>query len=797
MLRYTKKGIESKERIGTLPLRMSSLLRYRGVNTPEEAERFLHPRLTDLLDPSTMPGMEKAVSIIRQAVREQWGITIYGDYDVDGICATSIMLETLRDLGAQHVRPYIPSRHEEGYGLNADAIELLAKESRLLLTVDCGITNLDEVALAKKRGMTVIVTDHHQLAEKLPEADAVLNPLIEPYAFKRLCGAGVALKITQALLGMDGVEKRIDLAALATVADIVPLMEENRVIVREGMMRMGTSARPGLKKLMELAQVTQPVNTGHLGFRLAPRLNAGGRLETAEQCVKLLTTKDEAEATAIATHLNGLNQERQAMEKQIVEQAISAIPAQVNFRTDFAIVILGQEWNNGVIGLAAGRICEKYHFPTIVLSQHGDLAVGSCRSIPGVDIHQMLTACKALYQAEGHGQLFERFGGHSQAAGLTIRAELVPELRRLLNRVIPQGDNCDLTCYIPQREYELEVPLEAVNMALIDELNQLQPTGYGNPNPVLMARGLHVQEARRVGVGGAHLKLTLLDGANVRGGIGFQQGDLADHGYERVDVLFSPEVNEFRGQRTVQLNVAAMKQTGGSLLWPDEKMIFSALLQELTALASNYNTLSSGDAQAKILPLRTNQLREKLRLGRGVLMIAHQSAWAKDVLSGGEADTDVGQVRDARAFNTVLFAPDVEKLRDDWRDVVLLDGETLPGLKELIRQKCPNARLWCLSDAPDDLRKQLSAMTVSEDTLRGLYRRLLRGGTMAASALAQDCGMTEEQVLTGLTVFGQVALVSFKLDPYQLTLLPMHKVALTDSPLRKYLITHYAAETQM
>lgn len=424
MLRYTKKGIESKERIGTLPLRMSNLLRYRGVSTPEEAERFLHPRLTDLLDPLTMPGMEKAVSIIRQAVREQWGITIYGDYDVDGICATSIMLETLRDLGAQHVRPYIPSRHEEGYGLNADAIELLAKESRLLLTVDCGITNLDEVALAKKRGMTVIVTDHHQLAEKLPEADAVLNPLIEPYAFKRLCGAGVALKITQALLGMDGVEKRIDLAALATVADIVPLMEENRVIVREGMMRMGTSARPGLKKLMELAQVSQPVNTGHLGFRLAPRLNAGGRLETAEQCVKLLTTKDEAEATAIATHLNGLNQERQAMEKQIVEQAISAIPAQVNFRTDFAIVILGQEWNNGVIGLAAGRICEKYHFPTIVLSQHGDLAVGSCRSIPGVDIHQMLTACKALYQAEGHGQLFERFGGHSQAAGLTIRASL-------------------------------------------------------------------------------------------------------------------------------------------------------------------------------------------------------------------------------------------------------------------------------------------------------------------------------------------------------------------------------------
>ena len=227
----------------------------------------------------------------------------------------------------------------------------------------------------------------------------------------------------------------------------------------------------------------------------------------------------------------------------------------------------------------------------------------------------------------------------------------------------------------------------------------------------------------------------------------------------------------------------------GKLKLPDKAKVDIHFLHPVTVdlFWSVYDDFL-GTAKAALTP----ELREKLRLGRGVLMIAHQSAWAKDVLSGGEADTDVGQVRDARAFNTVLFAPDVEKLRDDWRDVVLLDGETLPGLKDIIRQKCPNARLWCLSDAPE-----LAVLTVSEDTLRGLYRRLLRGGTMAASALAQDCGMTEEQVLTGLTVFGQVALVSFKLDPYQLTLLPMHKVALTDSPLRKYLITHYAAETQM
>lgn len=792
MLQYTRKGTEGRERIGALPLRLSNLLRYRGVNTPEEAERFLHPRLDDLLDPMTMPGMKRATEILQRAVREQWHIVIYGDYDVDGICATSIMLETLRDLGAQHVLPYIPSRHEEGYGLNRDAVEQLAKEYQLLLTVDCGITNLEEVALAKKRGMTVIVTDHHQLAEKLPEADAVLNPLIEPYAFKRLCGAGVALKITQALLGRAGVEKRIDLAALATVADIVPLMKENRIIVREGMMRMGTDARPGLKKLMALAQVAPPVNTGHLGFRIAPRLNAGGRLETAAQCVRLLTTQDAREADEIAQHLDALNQERQAMEKQIVDEAIAAIPQQTCFRTDFAIVILGQDWNNGVIGLAAGRICEKYHFPTIVLSQHGDLATGSCRSIPGVDIHRMLTACKALYQQEEHGQLFERFGGHAQAAGLTIRAELVPTLRRLLNRVITQGENCDLTCYIPQKEYELEVPLSEVNLALVEELSQLQPTGYGNPNPVLMARGLHVQEARRVGTSGAHLKLTLLEGEAVRDGIAFQMGDLAESGFERVDVLFSPEINEFRGRKSVQLHVAAMKQMGGSLHWPAEKTIFSAYLQELTDLASNYPTLSSAEAGTQLPALRTAQLREKWKLGRGVLMIAHQSAWAKEVLSGGEADTCVGAVRDCRAFNTVLFAPKIDALRDDWQDVVLLDGDALPGLSEAVRRQCPHARLWRMQDAPDALQAQHSALCVGEDALRGLYKRLLRGGTMALSALAQDCGMTETQVLTGLTIFAQVQLVSFSIDPYQLTLLPMRKVSLMDSPLRKYLMTHFA-----
>lgn len=779
MLKYIRKCKDAKEPIGKLSLRLSNMLRFRSITTLEEAERFLHPALTDLHDPFLMPDMATAVTLLRRAVEEKKKIVVYGDYDVDGICASSIMLETLRDMGAQ-VAPYIPSRHEEGYGLNENAIRQLAQEYQLLLTVDCGITNLAEVQLARQLGMTVIVTDHHQLPETLPKADAVLNPLLEPYPFKRLCGAGVALKVTQALLGMEAVKKRVDLAALATVADIVPLIDENRVIVREGMLCMADSQRPGLKLLMQLAQVAPPVNTGHLGFRIAPRLNAGGRLEDALQGVTLLTSHDTQEASAIAEHLDALNQARQAMEKDIVEQATAAIATDVDFRTDKAIVILGKEWNHGVIGLAAGRICEKYHFPTIVLTQHEDMAVGSCRSIPGVDIYRMLTACNAAYG----GRLFERFGGHEQAAGLTMRASLVPELRRLLNQAI--SANCDLSCYIPAMEYELPVRLSDVTMELIDELALLQPTGYGNPNPVLLAQDVHLQEARRVGATGAHLRLTLLDGERVLSGIGFQMGDMAGEGLERVDVLFTPEKNEFRGRVTPQMHVKAMTPAAAATApIPDEQKIFCGLLEEITTLSSNNIYLSP--TSVPVEPIRLSALTEKLRNGRGVLMVTHHPSQARQVLSLAETDVALGEVKDVRGFNTVLFTPKLEKLRDIWTDVVLLDGDVLPGELVAIHQACPHATLHMVQGVPEGLRAQLDALAMADEPLRALYKQLLRGGVFSASALAQASGLTQEQVLVGLTAFHQVQLVTFSLDPFALSMLPMHKVRMADSPLIDYL----------
>jgi len=769
MLRFVKRGPDTAAPIGDLPLWLSALLRSRGVDTPEKAERFLHPDVSQLHDPFLMQGMDKAVRIIREAVAAGMPVIVYGDYDVDGVSATSILLETLREMGADPAFR-IPSRHGEGYGLNCDAVREMAQTYRLLITVDCGVTNHEEVKLAQMLGMTVIVTDHHQLADTPSPADVVLNPLLGEYPFRRLCGAGVALKLTQALLGMEAVLRRIDLAALATVADIVPLIDENRVIVREGLRLMADTARPGLRALMQVSDVHPPVNAGHVGFRLAPRLNAGGRLEDAEQGVRLLTAASDAEAEPIARHLEQANQQRQAMEQDITQQAIGMIAECVDFRTDRVIIVMGEGWNHGVIGLAAGRICEKYHFPTIVLTEKDGVAVGSCRSIPGVNIHGMLSICK---------DLFMRFGGHEQAAGLTMQSSLVPELRRRLNLAI--NENCDLRCYIPAKEYDLALRLQEVDLEMIDRLDAMQPTGYGNPNPVFLVRDAHLQQAMRVGKTRTHLKLTLLDGQTIRDGIAFGMGDMAEEGLERVDVLFTPERNEFRGRVTAQLQVGAITRAEGSVSIPDDDTLFRGLLQEIVHLAEN-------DIQITCAPesVTLPGLRRLMQDGRGVLLIGHERGAAARVLTECSADLAAGAVRDGRAFNTLLTMPQLEKLSDIWTDIVLLDGDVLPGEAAAIMEKCPRAKLHAMKPNPA-MRALLASLQMDDETLRTLYRRVRLGGTMAPGQLGADAGLSAAQALTGLMAFHQVRLVEMSLDPYAVRLLPPQKCRMEDSSVVRYL----------
>lgn len=770
MLQFVKRGAAQRaEPIDGLSPLMSEILRNRGVDTPEKAEQFLHPSLSQLHDPLRMQGMERAVRIIRRAAEAHTAVVVYGDYDVDGVCATSILLETLRALGLR-ADFRIPSRHGEGYGLNCDAVREIAAEHRLLITVDCGVTNHEEVRLAQSLGMTVIVTDHHQLADTPSPADVTLNPLLGDYPFRRLCGAGVAFKLSQALLGLEAAARFLPLAALATVADIVPLIDENRVIVREGLAAMGDDRWPGLTALMRFSGVTPPVSAGQVAFRLAPRLNAGGRLEDASQGVTLLTTRDAELAERIAAHLEEENRLRQGIEQEITENAVAAIPTVVDFRDDRVIIVEGEDWNNGVIGLAAGRICERYHFPTIVLSRQGEEAVGSCRSIPGVNIHAMLSTCK---------DLFVRFGGHEQAAGLTMRAALIPELRRRLNLAI--REKCDERCFIPAREYDLSVPLSAVTLEMIDSLAALQPTGYGNPAPVLLTRGAQVQQARRIGKTRQHLKLSLLEGGALRDGVGFSQGDWVDEACEMVDVLYAPERNEYLGRVSAQLQVQALRPAEGTVALPGTDGLFRGLLQEMTTLAAKF----SGIRQT--LPTVTPAVVHRMMQGgRGVLAICHERERAAAILSDGLSDAATGWVKEPRAFNTVLCAPDLSRLTDCWREIVLVDGDLLPGEVELIRARCPRAALSAMKPNPA-LASLLRDVALPDEPLRTLYRRLRQGGSTAPEALSQDTGLTAQQVLVGLTAFREVGLAEFTLAPYTVRLLPPVKCRMEDSPLIRYL----------
>ncbi len=768
MLRFIRRGPENRQAIGDLPPYLSAILRNRGVDTAEKAERFLHPSLAQLSDPFLMQGMEKAVRLIRQAVTNGDAIQVYGDYDVDGVCATVIMMETLRAMGADAAYR-IPSRHGEGYGLSLDAVREMAKTRKLLITVDCGVTNHEEVALARELGMTVIVTDHHQLAPTPSPADVTLNPLLGDYPFRRLCGAGVALKLCQALLGDALLEGLLEIAALATVADVVPLVEENRVIVSEGLKRLASTKRPGLAMLKREAGVEGEVSSTQVAFRLAPRINAGGRMEDADQCVRLLLTRDESEAASIAAHLEEQNQRRQAMQSDMLRQAEEKLRADMDFRDDLVIVVMGEGWNSGVIGLVAGRLCEKYHFPVVVLSRQDDLAVGSCRSIPGVNIHAMLSACS---------DLFLRFGGHEQAAGLTMRADLVGELRRRLSLNIRK--TCDLRCYIPVREYDAVLPLGAVDLDLVDALYQLQPTGFGNPAPAFLTCGAQVQQARRVGREGQHLKLSLLEGTALRDGIAFQQGDAADQGLETVDVLYAPEKNEFRGQVTAQLQVQALLSAEGSAALPPEERFFESLLQEITCLAENlYPIRQPPDS------VSAAGVEKLLGKGRGVLLLSHTPRSAREIAPWDNMDVCEGALRDPRAFNTLLCAPDVEALRDEWRHIILLDGDVLDGEAGLIASRCPRAEIHAMK--PNGaLREVLQSLAMPDEPLRTLYRRLRQGGDVSAAALARDTGLTEPQVLFGLRAFAQVRLVRFTPRPYRVELLKPVKCSMEDSAVIRY-----------
>ncbi|HEY6262432.1 MAG TPA: single-stranded-DNA-specific exonuclease RecJ [Nitrospiraceae bacterium] len=527
----------------------ASLFLSRGVTTPDEATTWMLRQVPH--DPFLIPDMEQAVERLHRAVTTQEPICFYGDYDVDGITATSLYLSFFGGLGAQ-VRAYVPHRLREGYGLNLDAVQRMHGEGiSLLVTSDCGTTSHREIALATQLGMDVVVTDHHQTDENMPPAVAVLNPhrAGARYPFRGLCSAALAYKVAEAYqlrYGVAGVplESLLDLVALATVADVVPLHDENRSFVREGLIQLSRGTRCGVRALKQVAGVTRDCTAETIAYKLAPRINAAGRLDDAMLGVRLLTTNNPVEAQLLADRLEQLNRDRQRIEMDIMAEALTVLRDQA---LPPALVLASRHWHLGVVGIVAARLVERFQRPAIVMAiNEQGVAKGSARTIGGFDLYRGLAACQ---------KMLEGFGGHPSAAGLTIRESRIEEFRNRFSDVVAGWTHDGAR--VPTLNVDAEVRLDEVNLQLIQELGSLHPFGEGNPEPTFAVTGLEVMDSRTVGE--KHLKMTVRQGASLPfDSIGFGMKSLLERGIQSrapVDLAFTPELNHWNGHDRIQLRI--------------------------------------------------------------------------------------------------------------------------------------------------------------------------------------------------------------------------------------------------
>ncbi|MBZ0156797.1 MAG: single-stranded-DNA-specific exonuclease RecJ [Alphaproteobacteria bacterium] len=559
--RTNSEYVEYLARTASLSPAFAQVLINRGIKSPAQLDSFLDPSLSRLSDPFNLPSLGTALERIRYALRNGERILIHGDYDADGVTATAIMVEGLRERGGD-VHYFIPDRLAHGYGFGPAGIEkAIAIGAKLIITVDCGITSFEAVVTARSLGIDVIVTDHHEAVRSeeedspspflLPDAVAVINPKVFPEAahLTGLSGAGVAFKVMQGLFGndFDPVHRFLDLAALGTAADVVPAVGDNRIMLKEGIKLIHAGQRAGIRALKSVAGIRSDFfKTSLLYYLLIPRINAAGRIADATDVVRLLTTRSDSEAEDLALWLNGLNSKRQEIEEAVHNEALAMLgKMEVG---DGAIVLASGGWHLGVVGIVASRIAEKYYRPAIVLSVKDGVAKGSGRSIPPFDMHSGLTRCR---------DILKRFGGHKQAAGVGLAEEHITEFRERLSSVFMEelsGDDL-----IPVLNIDAAVKMSEVTIPLIDELARLEPFGYGNEEPVLGARNLEVLQPRIVG--NNHLKMHLRQNGRRVDSIGFAFGELLQHLAEncRIDAAFLPVINEWDGGRYLQLNLKAIR----------------------------------------------------------------------------------------------------------------------------------------------------------------------------------------------------------------------------------------------
>ncbi len=538
------------------PMPVAHALVHRGVDTLEKARRFLEPALEDLHDPHEMLDLEPAAQRILKAVADGERILVQGDYDVDGITSTFLLHSVLDELGAR-VEHRIPHRIRDGYGLTLEAVEFAAQRGcTLIVTVDCGITAVEAVEAARARGIDTVVTDHHEPAAHLPSAVAVVNPLRPgcPYPFKSLAGVGVTFKLVERLLqgrgGLDHARSYLDVVALGTIADVVPLVGENRILARAGLDQLNLGRRLGIRALIDVAKLGgKRISSGQVAFVLAPRINAAGRMGNAEQGLRLLMARDETEARDCADSLEEDNDRRRKFDEQALIEASRMVDTELDYPRCCSIMLWSEKWHPGVIGIVASRLVERYQRPTVLVAIDGERGRGSGRSLPGLDLTRLLDGCTDLLAAHG---------GHAFAAGLTVSRERLPELRERFEKLVREQHRPEQ--FVSRVEVDADLRVGECDDELVSWLERMAPHGLDNTEPLFQMLGARVAQVTRVGRD-KHVRFRVVSDEGDVEAIGFGMGDLAPalSRAGRADLVFAPTRNEWKDEMRVQLKLKAVR----------------------------------------------------------------------------------------------------------------------------------------------------------------------------------------------------------------------------------------------
>ncbi len=763
------------------------LLVNRGITTPEEAREFLNPALSRLHDPYLLSGMDKAVERIKRAIASREKIIVYGDYDVDGVTSTSMLYLYFKSINAD-VDIYIPNRKDEGYGLHLDALQSLKEQGAgLIITVDCGISAIDEI-YALKPYLDIIVTDHHNPGDIVPEAYAVINPKQpgQAYPFKDLAGVGVALKLIQAIGGTGEVEKYINLAAIGTIADVVPLTGENRILAAIGLKAINERPRPGIRALARaLGYEDGTIDAGRISFGIAPCLNAPGRMSSFRKGFELLTADSLDEAIPAAEALAAENNARKEAENGIITSVFENIKHQVDPAREKVIVVCGEGWHPGVIGIAASRVVERYNRPCVLISVNDGVGTASCRSIKGFNIYEALKSCS---------DLLTRFGGHEQAAGLSLAAGNIDAFRKRICEYADENINEDLM--LPRYFYDGPLRPEDITPDLHREIDMLAPFGFGNPVPKFLIRSASIESRRLLGKDDKHLKLALGLGQRSWDAIGFNLAALDNELQQgcEVDLLVSLKLNEWMGVSTTQFQIHSLDRSYRSqgdiekLLEMFYDKLFNAFFAEFM-----YN----GNVVTPEIPVTAGTGNDLVEIGIddfcamlrsckfGVAVLVHTPGAARALLGGLLSHGILNDVvvrynapciEDGAGRNIILLAPDTTVFPAENYHTIMVPGSEAGFAERIRRSSACVDRKHCIikpDGMPPNDRPYHEDLDLTREQFEAFYkwlraakpgRNFWTGTCHLSASFKADTGheLNSFQLLLALQVFKELNFIALE-----------------------------------